>query len=143
MLESSTAVLTENVLGTLDIVHTNITEVTDVAIRTPVTADHHKASLLHVDPHSESAGHSNDLPEAFALSITYRSVQNSTGSLLSLLNKNASALVQVTIGVDTSVTYRVKEHTERLVFHRSTWTPNDGLYVDRTLLGSPIACESF
>ena len=55
VLETSNAILTENLLPTLDIISTNITEITDIAIRTPLTPQHRKATFVHVKANSKSA----------------------------------------------------------------------------------------
>jgi hypothetical protein len=50
VIGTSNTILTENLLSTLDIIETNITNLTNLAIRTPLPSNHRKVTPLHINP---------------------------------------------------------------------------------------------
>jgi len=47
--DTSNTILTKNLLSTLDIVEKNITNLTNLGIRTPFSRNYHKPTVLHVN----------------------------------------------------------------------------------------------
>jgi hypothetical protein len=47
---TTNTILTESLISTLDIIEINVTNLTNLAIRTPLVSNHQNATLLHVNP---------------------------------------------------------------------------------------------
>jgi hypothetical protein len=65
--------------------------------------------------------------DTFTLLITYRSVKDSSGTLLSLIDNHTLSIFEIKINTNITIIYRYKENIEQLVFHHKTFVPNDGL----------------
>lgn len=50
MFDTTNTILTGRLLSTLDIVQINVTNLTNLAIRTPLISNDQKATLLHINP---------------------------------------------------------------------------------------------
>jgi hypothetical protein len=142
---TSNIILTENLLSTLDIVESNITNLTNLAVRTPLISNNQRPIILPIrlNPKFKNVFgiefhvifilwirflfQGLNLPKTFILLITYRSVRNSSGTLFSLLDHQRSSIIEIKINTNITVIYRYEDKIEQLIFHNKIFLPNDGL----------------
>ncbi|CAF5123291.1 unnamed protein product, partial [Rotaria sp. Silwood1] len=135
VVDTSNTTLTESLISTLDIVNTNINNLTNLAIRTPFSSDYQKETFVDININSQFTNISrSNLLNTFILLATYRSVRESSGTLFSLLDKNRLVIFEIIINTNITLTYRCDKKVEQLIFHHKRFVANDGLWHQIALL---------
>ncbi|CAF0883141.1 unnamed protein product [Rotaria sordida] len=135
VVDTSNTILTENLISTLDIVDTNITNLTNLAVRTPFSWNYQAATLVLININSKFTNISrSNLFNTFILLATYRSVRDASGTLFSLLDNNRTSIFEVKINTNITVTYHYDKKIEQLIFHHTRFVANDGLWHQIVLL---------
>ena len=146
--DTSNTTLTEQTLASVDLVEKDPTNQTNLALRTPPSRHKQNRFLLPVQFSSKSKNSSGTsvprstrassvsslfsaiaLPNTFVLLTTYRAVQNSSGTLFSLLDNDRVSIFEMKINRNITVTYRCENKSEELEFHPTNLIANDGLWV--------------
>lgn len=147
VIDRNNTTLTESTLSSLDLLDVPITNLTSFALRTPLSTS--KSSPIPIQvltPSNTNSGKIRSiddddaiilaspsfdqsapvLPVTFILTLIYRSAQNSSGTLFTLLSNDRSPILLLKLNTNITLTYHYERQTEELHFHRTNFIANDG-----------------